>query len=829
MTSFLIGKIGDGIRKDSKPWANPEDSWEELINIFQYRGRLIRRCAYTTLGRLANGTPVMGLKTFENFGVGLQTLVAFDTTTAYEWNGTAFVLLPSVMPVVWSGTDSDFFWTTNYANAFWATNFKSGLNGVNVSSAVPGVGITTITTSSPHGFSNGETVLLIHLGGMVDLNGNTYVIQNVTPTAFDIPFMSVNAYTGGGIALNAFVTVAGQDGIRYYGDLTNGTGWANYNPPIDPDNVLAGALMIFPYRGYLVFLNTWEGNEVQVFNYPNRARWTQIGTPYYSPPAPVFPNIQGIDPLTARDDLFGRGGANDAPTNEAIVTAGFIRDVLIVEFERSTWRLRFVNNAQNPFVWERVNVELGSSCTFSQIPFDIGLMSISNRGITISDGNDAKRFDEKIPDEIFTIRQANQGLKRVYGIRTFRTRLCFWTFPSVENPDGIFPDKVLVYNYETQNWSFFDDCFTCFGYVYPLTGQSKTWNDLPDRWDSYGWLSWDGGTSQEGYEFIVAGNQQGYVLQLQEPTEDASGGVNQASLSITAVTAASPGVFTSPNNNLPQGTWIKLIGITGITSDDGVSLNGRNFKVVNLTVDPNDFSLIEFERIDGGFASGAGYSYNIDYVNLFVGSIQINIGTLVFKDPGVNGILVEAAGLGRGTINYTTGVITLLFTPAIGSTQVWIRIVSLDQNQGFSDPINTIGGYIPGGEIIKISGWSIKSKYFNFFKENKRGRLSRIDFYVDQTANGQFQCDIFADSSNVAINAPLSDNLLSNTVLTQRNPYQIASGDDAIFRLFCETQAQTLQFNMFLNDQQLATDPINASDLEIMALMVKFRDGGRLV
>ena len=55
------------------------------------------------------------------------------------------------------------------------------------------------------------------------------------------------------MALNAFVTVSGQDGIRYYGNLTNGTGWANYNPPIDPNNALAGSLLIFSYRGYLVF------------------------------------------------------------------------------------------------------------------------------------------------------------------------------------------------------------------------------------------------------------------------------------------------------------------------------------------------------------------------------------------------------------------------------------------------------------------------------------------------------------------------------------------------------------------------------------------------
>lgn len=911
-SNFLIGPIKDGLRKDTKPWATPEDSFDTLTNAYQFRGRLVRKPGYTKLGRLANGTPVMGLRTYENFGIDLQTLVAFDTTQAYEWNGTTFINLPSVMPVTWSGTDSQFFYTVNYANAFWATNSKPGLNGVNVSNAVAGAGFTTITTTTPHGFSSGQTVVLINLGGTPDLNGKSFIITVTGPTTFTIPFQTTGAYTAHGIALNSEVSVTGQDGIRYYGILTNGTGWANYNPPIDPNTALAGALLIFPYRGYLVFLNTTEGNDEGTFNFPNRARWTENGTPYYSEPVPVFPNPQGIDVEAARDDLFGKGGAFDAPTNETIVSAGFIRDILVVYFERSTWRLRFVNDAQNPFVWERVNIELGSECTFSTIPFDKGLMAIGNRGIVISDGNDTSRFDEKIPDEIFNIRQTNNGLQRVYGIRTFRTRLNFWTYPSADNPNGIYPDKVLVFNYDTKNWSFFDDCFTCFGYFYP-SSTGLTWGDLPDAWSSYGNISWNSGVSQIENEFIVAGNQQGYVLQIQEPTEDGDFSQNEPSLSITAITAASPGVFTSPNNNLPDETWITLTSVTGTTSSDGVSLNGRNFKISNtglstiaisninnlnpatvttstphgfisgqsvtiievigynplsstttpineqsfvitvigpttftiplngalyspyisgglvyLTNEANNFILTEFKPIDGGAASGTSYTYTIGYKNLFPGSIQINIGTLVFTDPGVNGVLVEAASLGSGTINYSTGRINLTFNPAIGSTEVWIRIVSLDPLQGLSE-VNTTGAYGGGGEITKISNIDIQTKIFNFFNDDQRSRLSKIDFYVNATANGQFICNVFADSSNEVVNDPLPDNLQSNVVLTSPNPYQIGQGDETIFRLYCDALAQTIQLQLTMSDQQMATSCINKSDIQILAMMFTLRRGGRIV
>ena len=847
--SFLIGTIGDGLRKDLKAWATPEDSFDTLTNAYQFRGRIVKRKGYMKLGRLTNGTPVMGLRTYENFGIGLQTLVAFDTTLSYEWNGSAFVTLPSIMPTTWHGSDSNFFWTINYANAFWATNFSnnisgnSGLNGwplsnVTVNAFTGQAGTGTSATVNVNALGNtaaiGDFVYLLNVTGTaaannlifarvtaINVGGNPNVI---TIEAISFP-PGVNAFVNGtaasGILFDSMQAVTGQDGIRYYGILQNGTGWANYNPPIDPNNALAGALLIFAYRGYLVFLNTWEGNEAGVFNFPNRARWTQIGTPYYSAPVPAFPNPQGIDPLAARDDLFGRGGANDAPTDEAIVSAGFIRDILIVYFERSTWRLRFVNNSQNPFVWERVNVELGSSCTFSNIIFDKGLMTISNRGIAISDGNDTIRFDEKIPDEIFKIRQVNEGLQRVYGIRTFETKLNYWTYPSDLNPDGIFPDKVLVFNYDTKNWSFFDDTFTCFGYYYATNNIGQTWNDLTQAWSSTA-ETWDGGQSEQGYETIVAGNQQGYVLVLEY-----SDGENDPSLSISAITAGTPGVITSVNNNLPDGTWISLSTITGITSDDGVSLSGRNFKISKTLATDNTFTLNEFEPIIAPNASGTAYQFTVNWKGILTGSCQINIGALFFRDLESNGILTEAAGLGSGTINYSTGLINLVFNPSISSTPVYIRVVTLDPMQGLI-PVATIGSYDPGGEIIKISGIDIQTKIFNFFKDNQRARLGRIDFYVDSTATGQFTVDIMADSSNVPINTPLKDNLFQNVVLTSPNPYQVGNGDETIFRLYADAQAQTLQIRLYYSDQQMAVSNITNPDIELLAMMVNMRRAGRL-
>jgi hypothetical protein len=839
-----IGPIKDGVRKDVKPFAIPEDAFEDLTNAYQFRGRIVRRPGYTLLGRLANNTSVMGLRTQELFVLNDQALIAFDTTNAYKYDtGTmAFISLPTVMPTVWNGTDSQFFWTINYAGAFWATNNNPGLNGfvldpTGTFTAQTGTGLTAkvnvLLNSVPaNNFQLGDQVYFLNVTGAaaannlaygvvsainVGSNPNEITVTSLIPNTATFTFAFVNGDVSTGMVLSSTRQAAGQDGIRYYGELTDGAGWANYNPPLTPNVALAGCLLMFSYRGYLVFLNTWEGNDTAApYNYGNRARWTQLGTPYYSQPVPQTPNIQGVDPQAVRSDIFGKGGFQDAATQEVIVSAGFIRDILVVEFERSTWRLRFVNNTQTPFVWERINVDLGSDCTFSGVTFDKGFMSISNRGITISDANDVVRFDDKIPDEIFAIRQANSGLKRVYGIRTFRTRLVYWTYPDSDNPSGIYPDKVLVYNYDTRNWSFFDDCFTCFGYYYPST-TGVTWQQLTDPWQSYSQQTAEDGITIEQYETIIAGNQQGFVFQLEQTSAQ-----NDPSLYISALSA---GQVTSPNNNLPDGSWVKLSGVTGTTSSDGVSLNSRNFKIAVL--DANDFLLTEFASILGNTAVGSSYTYTVDYLPILPGSVQINIGTLQFNDTILNGVLNGTGG--SGTIDYNTGLIVLGFTVPIGSpTNVYIRVVSQDPTQ-LIVPVSTTGAYGGGGLIAKISNFEIDSKFFNFLPQDRRTRLSRIDFYTNQTSNGQFTCNILGDSTATVLNTPLSDNPQSNVVLTTQTPYQVGVGEQTIYRLYCDAIAQTLQVQLTLSDAQMATDSINTEDVELLGMMFQIRDGGRLV
>lgn len=75
--------------------------------------------------------PVMGLRSRELNSINVQQLVAFDTTYAYIYLAGWQEFIPGT---TWTGTDYNFFWSTNYwvgdgnQKIFWVTNF-SGILG----------------------------------------------------------------------------------------------------------------------------------------------------------------------------------------------------------------------------------------------------------------------------------------------------------------------------------------------------------------------------------------------------------------------------------------------------------------------------------------------------------------------------------------------------------------------------------------------------------------------------------------------------------------------------------------------------------------------------
>ena len=605
---FLIASPKVGLERDLEPWLIPNDAFPDLEDCYLWRGRIKRRQCYSLLGRLnwqigtTNGgggftftlpnAPLLPAVSY--FQIGTEIFqdpdpVAADDPVTLLTNGPGTGTLNRGSGVV----------TIAGATATTAVFYYPGL---------PVMGLAALE-SPTFGAENIDTLIAFDTRfAYLNVNApNPFVALNFyrgTTTVFnwtgsDSQFFWTTNYAGAMWATNnnpgfqpapLATTPAGGDGIRWL-DMDQ-SGWVNFLPPIDSVNFLMGSLIILPYKGRLICLNTTEGTALGGLtverNFAQRARWCQNGNPFYTTPIPTFYPIQVASPTAWRSDITGRGGFIDAPTLEQIISAEFVYDALVVYFERSTWQLAYTGDELLPFIWVRINTELGAQSPFSIIPLDHTAIAFGNVGIHQCDSIDVKRIDQRIPDEVFSVQNANQGPKRVCGIRDYFNQLLYWTMPYLgqnsENAwqtDGqaiIYPNKILVYNYVEGSYSFFNDSFTTFGYYQPQT--SLTWASTL-TWASE--LPWVSPVEQSEFQNIVGGNQQGYVEILNQND------FNAPSLFISNITVGFPTTtIVSPNHNIQAGDYVQINAPTatsGITGLDAVIYE------VAVIIDANTFTI----------------------------------------------------------------------------------------------------------------------------------------------------------------------------------------------------------------------------------------------
>ncbi len=357
--------------------------------------------------------------------------------------------------------------------------------------------------------------------------------------------------------------------MRYLSSIVGILTWTTFRPPIGAGFYVNMAAIIVPFHGRLLLFNTWEGVDIATQkNYSHRCRYSQFEA----------------DPTDASSFLTtaGRGGAIDASTVEAIVTVEFIKDRLIVFFERSTWELVYTGNQAYPFTWQQINTELGAESTFSIVPFDKVCIGVGNVGIHACNGSNVERIDSSIPDTVFDIHNDNGGIYRVYGIRDYEVETVYWTFPNTDSDVNYpYPNRVLIYNYKTGAWAFNDDSITAFGYFQPNTG--ITWSSNTILWNSN--ITWNSGAIQSQFRQVIAGNQEGYtfVCDPDIPT-------NELALQITNITISAGGdaQLTIIDHNLRQGEYVFLDSI--VWDDASVILNGLIFQV-SSNIDSNNITI----------------------------------------------------------------------------------------------------------------------------------------------------------------------------------------------------------------------------------------------
>lgn len=661
--------------------------------------------------------PVIGIITYENGVINSEPVFAFDTQFAYQFTSSAWERLGTM---TWSGPDYKFFWGYTYRGIsnsgyyLFVTNFNvpdrqaywDGSDWNTLSPIINGT-FRLLTSRMILPFKD----RLICLNTVENQEG---IVIGTTDNGTGNFSGTVSAYPG---------FTAGQTflvGTTVY-TITNSSPGAQAmlvtpispkNPPTGTFDVSNGNIVITGNNNNpnqtVFYLGNTGGTQ---FSYVNRCRFSQNGSPT-SPNAWV-------------DTFGGKGGYIDAPTKEQIVTCEFLKDRLIVYFERSCWELVYTGNEILPFRWQQINTELGAEATFSTVPFDKVVLGIGNVGVHACNGSNVERIDNKIPDEVFQISNDNEGVFRVYGIRDYEPEMVYWTFPCDTNsPTSKYPNRVLVFNYKNGSWSLNYDTITAFGYY---QGQSAvTWANSTATWEQ-SLESWDSGVLESSYRQVLAGNQEGFMFIVNyERTR------NAPSMQITQM---------EPFSN-PALVEITVVNHNLRSLEDYVCIeNAQGFTILNP------------------------------------------VGDSIFPVFGV-----------------------------------------IDKDTITIQPTSYSGTYHGGGTLCLVSRIDIYTKQYNFYvQEDRNTYVSKVDFLVEATSEGEITVDTYVSSSVGGLRAAgMATGAMIGTGVLETSPYTLSTFEQSQVRLwhplYFQAEGECVQLRIYMSYLETITQNIAWSGFELHAM-----------
>lgn len=569
---FLIAPLNTGYETDLKPWLIPDDAYALLVNMYVFRGRLRKRFGSRLMGTGSGAQAQLSSRLSINIGsTDGSGNISLTVPGSVFKVGQLFSIGTEILTVAVAGTPGVLLTTGTSATHTYNTSTGAlvitGAAAATIAyfyPAEPVMGLTqyqsgAINNQPSYGFdtqfaytfdaSLGRWVRS-QSGGAPIFHGNNsqffwaYNWRGITPNLKSLFVTNFNATVP--------TPGAGDDPMWAF----NGTTWSNFSTStifLTDGSYVQTAKIIIGFKNRLLLLNVIERNaDGTNSSYVNRLRYSFNGYP--------FAANAWLQPKQTNAGLSGAGaGFLDCPTEEAIIGAEFIKDQLIVLFERSTWSLVYTGNQILPFVWQKINTELGSQSTFSVVPFDKVVLAIGNTGVHACNGSNVERIDIKIPDLVFRIFDKATGVSRVAGIRDYFTEMVYWTFPQDDQPSNQpYPTQVLIYNYKNNSWAVNDDTITAFGYFEQQT--ALTWQTSFMTWEE-ATFAWNSGNTQAQFRQIIAGNQQGFVYII-----DTDLTRNSASRQISRIQQSGTNmVLTMTDHMFSVGDFIAVENCQGVT------------------------------------------------------------------------------------------------------------------------------------------------------------------------------------------------------------------------------------------------------------------------
>ena len=205
----LVAGSSIGLRQDIKPYLMPEQAFSKLENAYVWRERVVKKQGFDFVGRLRR---LFEHNSIGNSGASPWSFNIYSTIVpAITPEATAEIAAGSVIVTLQAGPD------INISDSIRAGTVS------NVTQALPG----EVTTGSAHNLSTGDRIVFAAVGGMTELNGNTYQITVTGSTTFTLDLIDTSlftAYTAGG----TWQTLTAR-GNGFMGRLTPGnSGTINY-------------------------------------------------------------------------------------------------------------------------------------------------------------------------------------------------------------------------------------------------------------------------------------------------------------------------------------------------------------------------------------------------------------------------------------------------------------------------------------------------------------------------------------------------------------------------------------------------------------------------
>ena len=286
-----------------------------------------------------------------------------------------------------------------------------------------------------------------------------------------------------------------------------------------------------------------------------------LGTKYFN----QMILFSGIQDASMKGENYNTPGAGtiQATTSEDLTGVQVNGQIIILNYYRSSWTLEITQDIFNPYFIRKVPGALGTNANYSSVLWENVVKSLGKTGILGCDGRENLRVDNKIP--YFTEDDISQNeFNLSYGGFDRLNNQFIWSYLDSASPIDT-QDRVLVGNYEEDNWAVFKARFTVFGQT--DLGLNLTWDDIngtapnPSSWATWDTTEeiWDKIGLAEGNQKTLAGDDLGVIYELNQDFDDYYSNITNITFGASSTT------LTIDGSGFLAGDPVVIQGITSTT------------------------------------------------------------------------------------------------------------------------------------------------------------------------------------------------------------------------------------------------------------------------